>query len=393
MDESLKDLIASGGIEGFIKAFRQEWQKSFWLMDKKTGKCLYQAGKDLPEAEKHWALEQSQPIFFAHERKLAGCTVVTDSIAWVLLLGGKKTVPVAGRRRLEAYRLKLLICARLEAISQKRRWQREQELMEVLFCKREGIEQFLHNSMLELVEDYAYVVQLIFFRTPQPREKFDKVADLLESFMRQHGILLLRPVFWRNRLVHVMPAPQDGSAGSIRLGEAQLLEQFRQLAEQECGMELAIGIGNRYPLPRIFRSYDEACQAVRFNWQEKPGGFVQRFADLGYFVFLLSAPKVLQMEYINKWLGPLLDYDHEHHTELLPMLEYLLYHTFDWTRAAKHFDVRPNTLRYRVQRIEEILGCSLQGNEMMKFELFTALKLRTMLSFYDMGRGQIGPMA
>ncbi len=392
MDRDLEHLIISGGLEAFAGRLRKEWKHSFWILDR-YGQCLYGAGPS-PKREIIQKYLVGKSDFF-HDEKLglSGCRAETESRRMVLILCPAAIESPKLRKRLERYRQELLLCCRLMEIQNKRMRQREQDIIDVLFGRRTGIEEFLETSVLKAVENYPYVVQLIFSRSIEPREKFEKAAVLLEDYMKAKGFPFLRPIFWREHLVHIMPVLYERQSFEISLKwpEQRVFEEFRLQAEAACDMELAIGIGNSYPLQSIYRSYDEAYQACRYQWREQPGGYVQRFCDLGYIVFLLSAPEEKQRKHVERWLDPIIAYDHSQHTELLALLEYLLRHTFDWKAAAEYFNVKPSTLHYRVHRMEQLLGCSIIGNERVKFELFTALKLRDVrMDYHDSRQGMIG---
>ncbi|MBV6287658.1 PucR family transcriptional regulator [Pseudomonas aegrilactucae] len=62
-------------------------------------------------------------------------------------------------------------------------------------------------------------------------------------------------------------------------------------------------------------------------------------------------------------LGSLADYDHRQHTQLLPTLQVFLQHNRSWLLAAAQLHVHKQTLVYRVRRIEEITGRSMDSTE------------------------------
>lgn len=382
MDERLAEIIQAGGVEGFVRNLRRKWKYSAWLLDE-CGKCLHGDRQRLSEAFLVKAYGRTEDVFFEAGEKVMACRAETEGHILLLLIAPMPSHEAAlWQKQMEEYRRQLLACLRLTLIQQKRRWQHEQEIIEVLFGRREGIEQFLEASSLRLVEDYPYAVHLLFARKPQPRAKFDEVASLLEEYSRVKGINSLRPIFWRDHLVHIIPALHERSSFSelfVEWPARQLGEDFRHLAEESCQIELAIGIGSLHPMKYLYRSYDEAYLAIRSRWQEQAGGFVERYEDLGYFTFLLSAPREQQEAYINRWLGPVLEYDRARQAKLLPTLDYLLRHAFDWQVTARHFGVKVSTLHYRIKRIEELLDVAIIRDGRTKFELYTALKLREML--------------
>lgn len=58
-------------------------------------------------------------------------------------------------------------------------------------------------------------------------------------------------------------------------------------------------------------------------------------------------------------LGPLLDYDVRHHGDLLRTVEVLAACNWSASRAARRLFLLRNSVLYRRERIEDILGCDL----------------------------------
>ncbi|MGE8059533.1 PucR family transcriptional regulator [Pseudomonas sp. NPDC089547] len=62
-------------------------------------------------------------------------------------------------------------------------------------------------------------------------------------------------------------------------------------------------------------------------------------------------------------LGALLDYDLQQNTQFNQTLRTFLEHNRSWQKAAQHLNVHKQTLVYRIRRIEEITGRSLDSTE------------------------------
>jgi DNA-binding PucR family transcriptional regulator len=77
-------------------------------------------------------------------------------------------------------------------------------------------------------------------------------------------------------------------------------------------------------------------------------------------------------------LGPLEKYDKEHNTNLLETLAVYLYASGDYNQAAMNMFVHVNTLRYRLKKVEEILGQDLRQLAVL-VNLYTALQVKVML--------------
>lgn len=76
-------------------------------------------------------------------------------------------------------------------------------------------------------------------------------------------------------------------------------------------------------------------------------------------LLLAGLPEELRGSLRRRVLGPVLDYDAEHGTDLLGTLRVFLDCSGSWTTAAARLHVHVNTLRYRVGRVERLLGVDL----------------------------------
>jgi purine catabolism regulator len=72
-------------------------------------------------------------------------------------------------------------------------------------------------------------------------------------------------------------------------------------------------------------------------------------------------------------IGSVVSYDATHASELVPSIRVWLEHDRNTERAARALHVHPNTLRYRVQRFEEISGRSLSSTASLT-EVWLALR-------------------
>jgi hypothetical protein len=114
----------------------------------------------------------------------------------------------------------------------------------------------------------------------------------------------------------------------------------------------------------LARAVTEARQAGRLAALLGAGVRVVDGAELGSFELLLAmVPAEARHAYHARLLAPLLAYDRDHGTELVPTLEVFLGCSGSWTRAAETMFVHVNSLRYRIRRIEELTGRSLRSLE------------------------------
>jgi DNA-binding PucR family transcriptional regulator len=90
-------------------------------------------------------------------------------------------------------------------------------------------------------------------------------------------------------------------------------------------------------------------------------------------LLLAGVPEELRTSLRRRLLGPVLDYDSEHGSDLVGTLKVFLDCSGSWTAAAGKLHVHVNTLRYRVGRVEELLGVDLAEFE-ARVDLFLALQ-------------------
>jgi hypothetical protein len=98
-------------------------------------------------------------------------------------------------------------------------------------------------------------------------------------------------------------------------------------------------------------------------------------AELASHLLLLAGvPDPARRAFRDRLLGPLLDYDQAHDADLVRTLDTFLSCSGSWNRTAAQLHVHVNTLRYRIQRIEQITGRDL-GRFADRVDFYLALRL------------------
>jgi hypothetical protein len=77
-------------------------------------------------------------------------------------------------------------------------------------------------------------------------------------------------------------------------------------------------------------------------------------------LLLAAVPAELRQAYRGRVLGPLLEHDRVHHTELVATLAAYLECSGSWSRCAAAMHLHVNTVRYRIERIEALTGRDLR---------------------------------
>ena len=93
-----------------------------------------------------------------------------------------------------------------------------------------------------------------------------------------------------------------------------------------------------------------------------------------HIMLLAAVPDRVRRAFRDRLLGPLLEYDSVHRADLVPTLRAFLASSGAWTKCAEELHIHVNTLRYRIQRIEQMTGRDLSRLD-ARVDLFLALSL------------------
>ncbi len=185
----------------------------------------------------------------------------------------------------------------------------------------------------------------------------------------------------------VMLLPADSAAmedAAARPGLAEIEAFGRAVQDVAHGLgrrlSFSVGIGNLASSPQeLARAHEEARQALRLARRGGGGGRVISYRSLGALRLLLEVrePAALR-RFVDETLGPVLLYGQQRGTPLLATLEALAAAGWNQRAAARDLHIHINTLAYRVQRLEALLGVSL-GDAETRVVLRIALQARSLL--------------
>ncbi|MGB2939073.1 MAG: GAF domain-containing protein [Candidatus Dormiibacterota bacterium] len=186
-------------------------------------------------------------------------------------------------------------------------------------------------------------------------------------------------------LVLVIPVAEAEDDGPPPAGELRTLEVFGDLILQTIHRVVrdgtfSLGIGNAtQDVHELPRSHDEARQSLRLA---RRGGALRQVAsyrNLGAFRLLLEVQNPLALaRFVEETLGPLMRYQEGRRTPLIETLERLSAEHWNRRAAARVLHLHVNSLAYRIQRIESLLGVSLEDAE-TRVALSIALRARSLL--------------
>ncbi|GAB3459229.1 PucR family transcriptional regulator ligand-binding domain-containing protein [Streptomonospora sediminis] len=176
-------------------------------------------------------------------------------------------------------------------------------------------------------------------------------------------------------------AETAGEAADAGGGAEELrAELARRAALLEPGLgehRLALGVSAAVPGIAALRGAAREAEHAR-RLAELRGGRSQVAAgtELDSHELLLAAvPEEVRTSYRDRLLGPLIDYDSTHRSDLVATLDRFLLYSGSWQRCATEMHVHVNTLRYRIGRVEELTGRDLSSLE-TRVDFYLALKLQ-----------------
>jgi PucR family transcriptional regulator, purine catabolism regulatory protein len=129
----------------------------------------------------------------------------------------------------------------------------------------------------------------------------------------------------------------------------------------------------------IPQSFQQARQALEIGSRLFGEGKLHSFAQLGIYRLLFHLYKHQELvQFYEETLGPLVDADTRNNQALIETLENFFRYNGNLSETARAMHFHRNSLLYRLGRIEELLGRSLEDPE-LRLSLQMALKIRHLL--------------
>ena len=177
-------------------------------------------------------------------------------------------------------------------------------------------------------------------------------------------------------LVFFSPDPENPIDSSMTLANTFTTEAQRQYPQAQ----VAIGLGQIAREISAWRnSYRDAVQALDLA-RRLQTDIPLYIGDLGVYQLILSlSDRDKLLEFCNRTLGSLVEYDHRQHADLIKTLEAFFACHGNLSQTAEMLIVHRNTLLYRMNRINEIAEIDLNRPE-TRLALHLALTIRRLLT-------------
>ncbi len=124
-----------------------------------------------------------------------------------------------------------------------------------------------------------------------------------------------------------------------------------------------VGMGRMVDSARcISQSYRQACQVLKLQKNTGHDKTVTAYQELGIYKLLMAVENQdVINEYYAETIQKLVEYDRLNQTNYCEVLQCYLEHSGSVKETAEALFVHRNTINYKINKIEEMLGCDLSG--------------------------------
>lgn len=254
----------------------------------------------------------------------------------------------------------------------------EDILERLLFAPDADVQELVRSLLPEGRFQELHCFVCILGLSPKSKERADAAEHLQYHLLSLCAVknVKVSTLTQGDRVICLVPAPSRKKADEA----LAYLEASREVISHLCADdEVILAFGRTYAGERdIRKSCREALSALRVA--EKVRGFTTvHHANLGIYNVLIHVDddEVLR-ECYRGILRPLLEYDRENNSLLLPTVRAYLLCNGNITKTAQDIFVHRNTLLYRLNQIRDLTGWDLEDAR-MRMNLLLSILIREYL--------------
>ena len=179
-----------------------------------------------------------------------------------------------------------------------------------------------------------------------------------------------------NQIVALLSFHSGISSSNIVAEMKELAKNLQhQIKNKYRDIDVSIGIGRmKQGLPFVHESFVEATKCVKFLNNYLFDHRILSYTDLGVQRFILQNSQEELIDFIQEVLGSLIEYEQSRKGELLSTLIVYLDQNQNIKKTSEALHIHPNTLSYRLKRIEEILLTDLNDSQPL-FNIHLAINI------------------
>ena len=184
--------------------------------------------------------------------------------------------------------------------------------------------------------------------------KINRKFNVLNCFGKLGELIFLIPI-----------TPNINNDVEIKTIKAKVKEIKTDLERSYMNLVFTFGSGKYYPgLHDLKLSYKEAITSLKLGIKIYDRGTMTHFRDLGVYRFLSNPNIDSELKcFKNDFISPIIKFDNENNSELLKTLKIFLECGRSNRECAKLMFVHHNTIRYRLEQIEEICNLDIKSPE------------------------------
>lgn len=189
-----------------------------------------------------------------------------------------------------------------------------------------------------------------------------RLQQMVEYTLLRHGHKALSLIH-RDSVIFLLPS-RKGNYRDEREITAIVGVVVENVTKSFPDLSVRVGISMMTARPSDYRKgLEQAEQALLFMKTTEASSRYCFFEQLGIYKLLLKLEKSDLSMFYEETIGLLEEYDQLHCTQLVYNLMMVLKVNGNYNHAAELLFVHRNTLKYRLQKIEEITGRSLASNQ------------------------------
>ncbi len=159
-------------------------------------------------------------------------------------------------------------------------------------------------------------------------------------------------------------------------GDAALARKIHADMTASTGRAYSVGVSQVGTGPLdIPRRYEEARVALQVGQRLNGSGAVTNFAGLGLYRLISNVSQAELRAFVHDTLGPVLDLPEPTRSDLLKSLAVLSATRFNVAESARILHYHYNTMRYRVTKLERLLGAFADDAAATRFNVAESARI------------------
>ncbi|TCP56932.1 PucR-like helix-turn-helix protein [Tamaricihabitans halophyticus] len=287
----------------------------------------------------------------------------TRLVGWFLVFEGNYADWTADQHRLAAELAALVGTGYRRMIRERRN--RATLAAELLRLVSAGAEPAELQPRLELA-GFPAESEIMIFAARLPGAELELAARLLGELVGDCVATL------DDAAIVFVAVPEDGASALVRRVRAESAALAPGLAGGALRLGASAGVSGAGGLRGALDEARHACRLAELTGE--PIALTSHEELSSHMLLLAAVPDDVRRSFHDRVLGKVLDYDRVHGADLVSTLRAFLASSGGWTKCAAELHMHVNTLRYRIQRVEQLTGRDLSKIE-DRVDFFLALAL------------------